>query len=591
MSKKIKFLLFFFQIYPMLKMLNYRFPRAYRPGRRLSYDEAGVAYRGKVFFLHYNKDKPDKYSMMLYVCAEAGGYTLGIDPYFGEQTKEQYKAVPLQRVRITTDARAATARANTAYIARAKKKAMVILRRGQKEDTARAKKKVVEIPGKKLSREQLQQNRPIKKPSKPPRADRKAVRVSKKVRRNPSTNTSEPSKPATLETVNTISRQVFGHLDNIGLLDRGHFIFMDNLYTSPELFQLLLSRKTYACGTVRPQRTGWPIALGKKPSRTPRTRGKVPNPLKGLEKLERGDTKVRRNGAMLALQFQDKKEVNMLSTIHTAKLVHLLLDKGKRDNNVKRRAKQAEYKKMMDEKKELAKKKRKSEEEKKRLKDLRSKTEKKPKHPTTDIKPLAIYDYNFDMGGPDHLGQLIDSYDFLRPSLKWTTKFTLWMFSCAVVNAYILHRKFGTEKDMDHMQFRRQIVHHLVRDSNFHLVRDKPATFDRLSAGSHFPRRNSPTHTRKAGQLDCVACNPLKQEKEKLGMGFRRKRTQYQCRQCKVSLCIEPCFEIYHTQVDYRRIAVDQRQRLETPPAPSAAQDTPVSVTSNTGAPSPQKQE
>ena len=44
---------------------------------------------------------------------------------------------------------------------------------------------------------------------------------------------------------------VVGLLVRCGLIDLGHHIYMDNYYTSPELFRELESQNTYACGTFR----------------------------------------------------------------------------------------------------------------------------------------------------------------------------------------------------------------------------------------------------------------------------------------------------------------------------------------------------
>lgn len=44
----------------------------------------------------------------------------------------------------------------------------------------------------------------------------------------------------------------------------GHKIFMDNYFTSPKLFNDLLSRKINACGTVRHNRKGMPLNFSPK---------------------------------------------------------------------------------------------------------------------------------------------------------------------------------------------------------------------------------------------------------------------------------------------------------------------------------------
>ena len=52
-------------------------------------------------------------------------------------------------------------------------------------------------------------------------------------------------------------------LDSIKLLDKGHHVYFDNYYNSPELIEKLLERKTHGCGTVRKDCWGLPKAVSK----------------------------------------------------------------------------------------------------------------------------------------------------------------------------------------------------------------------------------------------------------------------------------------------------------------------------------------
>lgn len=81
-------------------------------------------------------------------------------------------------------------------------------------------------------------------------------------------------------------------------LNVGHQVFVDNYYTSPQLFAALYEKQTNACGTVRTNRRGMP---------------KFP-------KLKTGEHSVRTLDQnfckMLAIKWHDKRAVHMLSTIH-----------------------------------------------------------------------------------------------------------------------------------------------------------------------------------------------------------------------------------------------------------------------------------
>ena len=81
------------------------------------------------------------------------------------------------------------------------------------------------------------------------------------------------------------------------LLGKGYCITMDNFYTSPELFELLLKQKTY--GTVRSNRRNLPSEFSK-------------------EKLKKGEVRAWQKGKMMALRWKDKKDVCILSTVHNA---------------------------------------------------------------------------------------------------------------------------------------------------------------------------------------------------------------------------------------------------------------------------------
>lgn len=82
------------------------------------------------------------------------------------------------------------------------------------------------------------------------------------------------------------------------ILNQGYRLFVDNYYTSVELFQYLDSKQTQACGTVRKDRKGLPKAL----------KSAVP----------KGKVLMRQKGTLLAMKWKDKRDLHMLSTMHDA---------------------------------------------------------------------------------------------------------------------------------------------------------------------------------------------------------------------------------------------------------------------------------
>ncbi|KAJ8369370.1 hypothetical protein SKAU_G00093980 [Synaphobranchus kaupii] len=82
-------------------------------------------------------------------------------------------------------------------------------------------------------------------------------------------------------------------------LGKGHVLYVDNWYSSPMLFQHLLHQGTGACGTVRLNRRGMPTFP---------------------KKMKRGEVTFRENGTQLAVKWQDKRDVNFLTTVHPSSM-------------------------------------------------------------------------------------------------------------------------------------------------------------------------------------------------------------------------------------------------------------------------------
>ena len=81
----------------------------------------------------------------------------------------------------------------------------------------------------------------------------------------------------------------------------GHKLKMDNFFSSPELFGNLVNKQIYCCGTVRPNRKGTSQDLVLK-----------------TRKLRRGDIHVRTRADLMAILWQDKRDVCKLTNIHNA---------------------------------------------------------------------------------------------------------------------------------------------------------------------------------------------------------------------------------------------------------------------------------
>lgn len=70
---------------PYINHLLDAFPSSYYPHENLTVDEGTCGFRGRIYFRVYNKNKPDKYGIKLYVvCDSLTGYVLKLEVYTGK---------------------------------------------------------------------------------------------------------------------------------------------------------------------------------------------------------------------------------------------------------------------------------------------------------------------------------------------------------------------------------------------------------------------------------------------------------------------------------------------------------------------------
>ena len=82
-------------------------------------------------------------------------------------------------------------------------------------------------------------------------------------------------------------------------LNKNHILYTDNYYTSPTISKYLLENKTRSCGTVRCKRKYYPTFV----------------------KGAKNEVQMKRSGDMLAISWFDRRQVRMLSTVHTGKML------------------------------------------------------------------------------------------------------------------------------------------------------------------------------------------------------------------------------------------------------------------------------
>ena len=184
---------------------------------------------------------------------------------------------------------------------------------------------------------------------------------------------------SSLKSVNGLGYDVVMKLCK-SFYEQGYRLFIDNFYTSGFLLSSLLSRKVLSCGTIKPNRRGFPTCL------------------KNVKKFkgQRGEIKWVREGNVGYLQWVDNKLVSFASTMHT--------DLPRKSSTQCKR---------------------------------RTKVNGIFRHIIVR-QPQLVHDYNCNMGGVDKSDQLIGKYKTLRPTVKyWKTLFYHFL-DIARVNSYIM---------------------------------------------------------------------------------------------------------------------------------------------------------
>lgn len=177
------------------------------------------------------------------------------------------------------------------------------------------------------------------------------------------------------------------------------------------------------------------------------------------------------------------------------------------------------------------------------------------------LKPDCVLSYNRYMGAVDRCDQMVVNGCFDRRTLKWWKKVFFHVIGLAVVNAYLLYKK-QTQNAVQQRVFRRELVMQMIEMSEISGTaprgrkRASGEILQRLNA-RHFIGHLPPTGKRDHAKRKCVVCGPGELELFKSanpGVPVPKRtgrETSFQCKQCLVALCVEPCFELFHTKSEY----------------------------------------
>ncbi|XP_064598470.1 piggyBac transposable element-derived protein 4-like [Liolophura sinensis] len=257
-------------------------------------------------------------------------------------------------------------------------------------------------------------------------------------------------------------------LENHG--GKHHHLVVDNYYTSLPLCEHMLDKQIYVTGTVRSNRVG------------------LPDPIKKTLK-HKGDMVCQRKGQILAVNWMDRKQVRLLSTISNAGTVE-----KENHNKVKKTV------------------------------------------------PNVVIDYNAGIGGVDKSDQMTDQYSCELRSRKCWRKIVFHLLDRTLTNAYILYKENSNIQGipMTHLKFTISVVEGLIGGyEEPHRKVGMPSIGDPLARKSarHFISKIPDGKRRK-----CAVCAKSRQS----GLGYQGSRIGTWCKDCGVGLCRNQCFEKYH---------------------------------------------
>ncbi|UYV82776.1 USP34, partial [Cordylochernes scorpioides] len=216
------------------------------------------------------------------------------------------------------------------------------------------------------------------------------------------------------------------------------------------------------------------------------------------QKLKRGEIIKMRRKHLLAIKWKDVRDVFMLSTVHEGKMMPV-----------------------------------------------------KPKTPTREelFKPDAVIDYNKGKVGVDWSDQMMAYYSFSRKTLKWWKKIFFHLFSLCFVNGNIIYNKANPDEKISLKDFYLAVGGELLNQASIeHSEKETTSKTDvaRL-LGKHYCYKIAP-ESGKAVQRRCKVC--ADSAKHKTGKAAR-KDTRFECKQCKIPLCVGECFEKYHAEMKH----------------------------------------
>nr|XP_039255711.1 piggyBac transposable element-derived protein 4-like [Styela clava] len=270
-----------------------------------------------------------------------------------------------------------------------------------------------------------------------------------------------------------------------------HHLYVDNFFTNPEVFEYLLSKGIYACGTINTDCVGFPMDLIME------------------ETCKMGESDWRATGNLLAQSWMDNGALYFLSTIHDPDY-----EKGHSERTITKR---------------------------RRGHTIYGTVE-------TPCPPL-VREYNMQTGRLGLSYQVRKYGNTARRSRVWYRKVFSYVIEVAINNAMVVYEKV-TGESCDVLEFRVKLMTSLIGNTRApqYTTNTVSLSLARLqNAGIHHPVCIEIHRT-------CLVCskkNQMAAVNEKVKW---TSRTTVRCSECNVHLCVrngKACFRDWHTKVEY----------------------------------------
>lgn len=154
--------------------------------------------------------------------------------------------------------------------------------------------------------------------------------------------------------------------------------------------------------------------------------------------------------------------------------------------------------------------------------------------------PAVVKIYTKHMGGVDRSDRMVRTYSVSRQSKKWWYRLFYYLLDTALANSWILYNSSRNHGELSELEYLKQLALALIGTVPKHdKVQPQPKKKKgqlvvplRFTAGNHWPK-----NVKK--QRQCQHC---------ARSGSNGPRSRYICKACNVHLCINSCFERYHTR-------------------------------------------